>query len=63
LYIPNNVFKAKKSGSALFLMSSIEGRELDLPEAVGGEFIMEFSSSCYTSFVHPLQCILSKKIR
>jgi hypothetical protein len=34
-------------------MSSFEGRELDLPEPMGGEFIMEFSSSCYTSFVHP----------
>jgi hypothetical protein len=33
-------------------MSSIEGRELDLPEPVGGEFIIEFSSS-YTSFIHP----------
>jgi hypothetical protein len=53
LDIPNDVFKAKKSGSTLFLMSSIEGRELDLPEPVGGEFIMEFSSSCYTSFGLP----------
>ena len=53
LYIPNNVFKAIKSGSSLFLMSAIEGRELDLPEPVGGECIMELSSSCYTSVVHP----------
>jgi hypothetical protein len=53
LYIPKNVFKAKKSGSALFLMTYIEGRELGLPEPVGGEFIREFSSSCYTSFEHP----------
>jgi hypothetical protein len=45
LYIPNNVFKAKKSGSALFLMSSTEGRELDLPDPMGEEFIMEFSIS------------------
>jgi hypothetical protein len=34
-------------------MSSIEGRELDLPEPMDEEFIMEVSSSCYTSFVHP----------
>jgi hypothetical protein len=43
----------KKSGSFLFLMSSFEGRELDLPEPMGGEFIMYFSSSYYTSYVNP----------
>jgi hypothetical protein len=45
--------KPKKSGSNLFLMPSIEVKGLNLPERLGGEFIREFSSSSYTSFVHP----------
>ena len=34
-------------------LSIWQGRGLDLLEPLDGEFIMEFSSSCYTSFVHP----------
>ena len=52
LDFPNNVFKAKKSDGALFLMSSFEGRELNLPEPMGEEFIMEF----FYFLIHKFQC-------
>ena len=41
-YIPNNVFKAKKLGSALFFMPFFEGIVLKLLESLDRPFIREF---------------------